>query len=274
MRHIIVDHEKCKHDGICKAVCPMSVIEMKGGSVPNMVPGMEDFCISCGHCVAICPHGALSLDVMKVDDCSPIQTELKIGTEQVGQLFRSRRSIRVYSSKPVEREKLARLIDIAHYVPTGHNTQQVQWLVINSKEQVHALSGIIIEMLRHLVKEGHPLVKAYNLERFIVEWEAGKDTLLRGVPALIVAHAPSAYVVAQVDCTIALTHLELAAPSIGLGACWAGLFILAAAQWPPLQEALSLPEGHACYGALMVGYPAFEYHRMPTRNEAVIDWRE
>lgn len=274
MRHIIVDQKKCRHDGICTAVCPMSIIEMKAGSVPCLVPGLEDICISCGHCVAVCPHGALSLDEMKVADCPPVKAELKLGSGQAEQLFRSRRSIRTYSSKVVEREKLTGLIDTARYAPTGTNSQQVQWLVINSREQLHVLAGEIIDMLRYLIKEGHPLTKAYRLERSIAAWEAGKDPVLRGAPALIVAHAPKSYPLAQVDSTIALTFLDLAAPTVGLGTCWAGFFMMAAAQWPALQQALALPAGNACCGALMIGYPEFEYHRMPTRKEAAISWRE
>ena len=274
MRHINVDQATCKHDGICTAVCPMSIIEMKAGSVPNLVAGLEDLCISCGHCVAVCPHGALSLDEMKVEECLPLKAELTVDTAQLGQLFRSRRSIRAYSDTVVEREKLARLIDMAHYAPTGTNSQQVQWLVINSREQLHAMAGAIIDMLRHLVKEGHPLAKAYRLERSIAAWEAGKDPVLRGAPALVIAHAPKAYPLAQVDSTIALTFLDLAAPTMGLGACWAGFFMMAAAQWPALQEMLALPGGNACCGALMVGYPKYDYHRLPTRKDAVISWQE
>ena len=76
------------------------------------------------------------------------------------------------------------------------------------------------------------------------------------------------------DSTIALTFLDLAAPTVGLGACWAGFFMMAAAQSPRLQEALALPEGHACCGALMIGYPKYGYHRLPTRKEPAVSWRE
>ena len=118
------------------------------------------------------------------------------------------------------------------------------------------------------------MAKAYRLERSVEAWEAGKDPVLRGAPALVVAHAPKAYPLAQVDSTIALTFLDLAAPSAGLGACWAGFFMMGAAQWPPLQQALALPDGHNCFGAMMVGYPAYKYHRLPQRKEPVVSWRE
>lgn len=268
-----VDTGKCKHDGICAAVCPMNIIELKEG-IPALVAGLEELCIKCGHCVAVCPHGALSFDEMKADDCPPLKKEMALGLAQAEQFLRSRRSIRTYLEKAVEREKLAKLVDMAHYAPTGTNSQQVQWLVINSREQMHNLAGMVVAMVRHLIKEEHPLAKAYRLERSVAAWEAGKDPILRGAPALVVAHAPKGYALAQVDSAIALTFLDLAAPATGLGTCWAGFFMMAAAQWPPLQQALALPDGHACFGALMIGYPAYEYHRLPLRKEAVVNWRQ
>jgi len=273
MNQLNVDTGKCKHDGICAAVCPMNIIELKEG-IPALVTGLEELCIKCGHCVVVCPHGALSLNDMKAGDCPQIRKELALGMAQAEQFLRSRRSIRTYLDKAVEREKLAKLIDMAHYAPTGTNSQLVQWLVINSREQLHSLAGMVVDMLRHLIKEGHPLAKAYRLERSVEAWEAGKDPVLRGAPALVIAHAPKGYPIAQVDSTIAITFLDLAAPAAGLGACWAGFFMMAAAQWPPLQQALALPEGHACFGAMMVGYPAYEYQRMPLRKETMVSWRE
>ena len=274
MTQIHVEEAKCRRDGICTKVCPMGIIAMEGSSLPALGAGLEELCIACGHCVAVCPHGALSLDCMTVDDCTPVAQELTVGSEQAEQFFRSRRSIRAYGAAPVEREKISRLIDMARYAPTGSNSQQVQWLVIDSREQLHALAGKIVDMLRQLITAGHPLAKAYRLERSVAAWEAGKDPVLRGAPALVIAHAPKAYPLASVDCTAALTFFDLAAPTLGLGACWAGFFMMAASQWPSLQEALALPDGHVCCGALMVGYPEYEYHRLPTRKDAVVNWRE
>ena len=247
---------------------------MKDGLTPQLVAGLEDLCISCGHCVSVCPHGALSLDEMGLAACPPVRTELALGSDQAEHFLRSRRSIRTYSDAAVEHDKLARLIDLAHYAPTGTNSQQVQWLVINSREQLHAMGAMIIDMLRNLIKAGHPLAQAYRLERSVAAWEAGQDPVLRGAPALVVAHAPTSYPLAQVDSTIALTFLDLAAPTVGLGACWAGFFMMAAAQSPQLQKMLALPEGHACCGALMIGYPKYAYHRLPTRKEPAVSWRE
>jgi nitroreductase len=58
-----------------------------------------------------------------------------------------------------------------------------------------------------------------------------------------------------------------------LGTCWAGFLSRAAATFPPLQEALALPQGHQALGAMMVGYPKFSYKRLPTRKTPEIIWR-
>jgi len=90
---------------------------------------------------------------------------------------------------------------------------------------------------------------------------------------MIITHASKENRMAPVAATIALAYLELAAPSFGLGACWAGYFNAAAASWPPLQKALTLPEDHISLGAMMVGYPKYNYHRLPPRKEPKIIWR-
>jgi hypothetical protein len=40
-----------------------------------------------------------------------------------------------------------------------------------------------------------------------------------------------------------------------------------------MQKALTLPEDHISLGAMMVGYPKYNYHRLPPRKEPKIIWR-
>ena len=107
-----------------------------------------------------------------------------------------------------------------------------------------------------------------------VKWNGTiKDRICRGAPHVLIAHAPKDERTALAACTIALTYLELATPAFGLGACWAGYFNAAANFWPPMAEALDLPEGHVSFGAMMVGQPQFQYPRVPLRNELKTLWR-
>ncbi len=268
-----VDPEKCKRDGICAFECPVGIIvPPQDDQVPRPTPDADEMCINCGHCVAVCPHGALTLETMGPDDCPPVKKEWFLSTEQAEHFLRARRSIRVYRSKPVPRETLTKLIDIARYAPSGHNTQPVRWLVLYDTTKLPELAGLVVDWVRYMIKEMPELALSLHMDRVVDKWEKGFDAVLRRAPHLIVAYGEQNERSAPAGCTIALTHLDLAAPSLGLGTCWAGYFMAAAQFWPPLQQALALPEGHTAFGAMMVGYPKFEYHRLPLRNEAVITW--
>lgn len=227
MSLFVVDSEKCKRDGICVAECPLQLIELTDRkSVPIPINGADEMCINCGHCVAVCPHGAMSLATMKSEECAPVQKDLLPGLEQVEHLMLSRRSIRTYEDRAVEREVLTKLIDIARYAPTGRNAQLVRWLVIDDKKEVRRLAGIIIDWVRHLLKEQNPIAVRNRFDRVVADWEAGFDRVCRSAPALIITHAPKDYSTVATDCAIALTYFELAASAFGLGACWAGFVYL------------------------------------------------
>ena len=275
-RLFVVDQDKCKQDGICVAECPMAIIELKDkNSLPNPTEDAEELCINCGHCVAVCPQGAMSLRKMNSEQCPPVRKDWLLNPEQVEHFLRSRRSIRTYKEQPVEREVLSKIIDIARFAPSGHNFQPVRWLVIYDSQEIRRLAALVIDWMRDLLEKGAPLAKALHMDRVVDAWgwESGVDRVCRGAPHVIVTHAPKEERTAPQACTIALAYMELAAPSFGLGACWAGYFNVAANVWPPMQEALDLPEGHASFGAMMVGYPKFRYQRLPLRNEARISWR-
>jgi nitroreductase/NAD-dependent dihydropyrimidine dehydrogenase PreA subunit len=269
-----VDQEKCKRDGVCVAECPMGIIELKGeNSVPTPTRDAEKLCINCGHCVAVCPHGAFSLRTMTPGQCKMVRSDWLLEPVRVEHFLHTRRSIRTYKDRPVKREVLTKLIDIARFAPSGHNTQPVRWLVIYDSDEVRHLAGLVIDWMRQMTKKQDPIAKAMHMPRIVHAWETGIDRICRGAPHVIVTHAPKEDGRAPAACTIALNYLELAVPSFGLGACWAGYFNAAANLWPAMQASLALPEGHISFGAMMVGYPTYRYQRIPLRNEARVTWR-
>jgi nitroreductase len=210
---------------------------------------------------------------MKPEDCPTLRRDQLPGPEQCEHFLRSRRSIRNFKEKPVSREILTRLIEIARYGPTGHNLQPVHWLVIEKAEEVKRLAGLVADWMRLMIKEQPEFAQLLHLDRVVEFWDQGVDRILRGAPHLVVAHGQIALAPAQTACIIALTYLDLSAPSFGLGTCWAGYFNAAANLYPPLGQELKLPKGHQCFGAMMVGYPKYQYHRLPLRKEPPITWR-
>jgi len=259
---ITIDQEKCKQDGLCVEICPIGIIEKLPEGYPRMEANGDQFCISCGHCVAVCPREALHHERIPLTDCVSIRKRLRTSADAIEEFLKARRSIRSFKDKPVSRDVLERIIDVTRWAPSASNRQPLNWLVIENQGQVRQLAELVADWLR----------KTNAIPRFLEAWDQGKDMILRGAPHLIVAHADKEYLWAQVDCAIALTYLELAAKSQGLGTCWAGLLIRAIGLYSPVAELLSLPDGNTVYGAVMLGYPKYRYHRIPKRNEAKVRW--
>lgn len=268
-----VDPQKCKRDGICAAACPMKIIDFAGdGSPPRPASDAEELCIACGHCVAVCPHGAMFHREMAPDACPPMGKDWPLSPGAIAGLMRGRRSIRAFRGRPVEHRLVEALIGLAACAPSAHNRQPVRWIVISGVEQNQRIAGLVIDWMRSLIADGSPLAETLHMARTVSQWESGHDPIARRTPCLVVAHAAKEERLAAAACTIALTYLELAAPAYGLGACWAGYINTAANLWRPLLQALGLPESHLPFGAMMLGYPKYAYYRVPKRNAPSITW--
>jgi len=254
----------------------LGVIEIKQpDKFPSLTESGEQLCINCGHCVSVCPHGAFTLTTMKPEDCAPVVPEALPSAAQVEHFLKSRRSVRAYKKEPVAREVLAKVIEIAAYAPSGHNDRPVHWTVIEDPAELRRLGALAIEWLRSVMAmmpdsdSGDALTTKY----FIDSWERGEDPILRNAPQLVIAHADLSAFTAPADCAIAVSYLELAAYSMGLAACYAGIIPMTAALYPPMAEALKLPSGHQSFGAMLIGYPKHRFRRIPMRGYPQVNWR-
>jgi nitroreductase len=185
--------------------------------------------------------------------------------------LKSRRSVRHYTTQPVGRETIEKILDIARYAASGGNAQPVSWIVVHDPKEVRRLAGLTIDWMRTFEKSGHPM-SAYA-PVLIAAWDHGIDPICRGAPHLLIAYVPEENPSAPTDAIIALTHADIAAPAFGVGTCWAGFLSMAARTYGPLKEALGLPQGRAFAYALMFGYPQYRTYRIPRRNPADITWR-
>lgn len=274
MSLIIINEEKCKKDGVCAKECPAAIIRLRDGDgFPEMVPGGEVMCIECGHCVVVCPHGALDHEQAPLNASPEIKKELVLTKEQMIQFLRSRRSVRMFKDKDVEKDKIKALINIARYAPTASNAQLLEWLVITNKTEIKRLAGLTVDWMRRLIKANPNDPMLMYIPRIVEAWDLGYDVVLRRAPVLVVASAPKEDNNGIVDISIALTFLELAAGNMGLGCCWAGLLQNALRNDPNAKAALDLPERHIHHYPMMVGYPKFPYYRMPERKVPKIVWR-
>ena len=253
---------------------PAELIRLGSAGYPRPIKGADAGCIRCGHCVTICPSGSITHREMAYEQCLALQRHLRVTPEQCEHLVKSRRSVRTYKDEPVPREVLSRLIDVARYAPTGHNSQCVEWLVIANGRDILKLRETGMEWMRWMMTNQPDIAELLTLKPMLRGMEAGGDPFLRGAPVLIVTHAHEENPFAAMACPIALTTFDLFANTMGIGCCWAGLFTRAANSFPPMALALGLPPGHKPFASMMAGYPKYDYQRVPLRNAPRITWRQ
>lgn len=142
--------------------------------------------------------------------------------------IKARYSCRNYASKPVEKEKLDRLIEAARLAPSAKNLQDWRFIIVTDEK---------------LRKE--------------VAMAANEQMFIASAPAIIVGCSNSDYrmrcglPIASIDVAIAMEHIALAATAEGLASCWIGSF------YPEkLKPVLGIPDRVEVIELMPIGYPA------------------
>lgn len=268
---IKVDETLCIGCGACIRCCPGGLITKEQFPVPTA--NSWDLCIDCGHCVSICPTGALQQRAMGPEDGEPIDIHLVPTWEQARQFLITRRSIRGYVNKPIEKDKILQLLDVSRYAAHGGNRQVLRWLVINDPALVRRVAELTIDWMKS-VKDSNPtLYHEAKLELFINHWNAGRDQISRGAPCIIQAYASKDERTAPPAAFLAIANMQLAATALGLGTSWSEGIGYASRAHAPLLEILNMPEGEIPYATFLIGYPTEFYHRIPMKKPIDVTWR-
>lgn len=272
MPKIIIDENLCTGCSTCAGVCVTGIIQKASDSdFPAVLEENELNCLNCGHCESYCNQKALTLDFLKDEKIVVNSSAGELDSDDLGLYIKKRRSVRHFSSESVPHEIIKRIIDIARYAPSGGNSQPVKWIVIQNAHDVKKIAGLTVEWMKTLLNSSHALA-AYAAD-IIAIWDSGVDLICHNAPHLVLTHLP--IIESDNDITegvIAMTYFDIAAPSFGIGSCWAGFIKMAAESYAPLREALSLPEDRIVSSAMMFGYSIYPIISIPRRNPADIIW--
>jgi nitroreductase/NAD-dependent dihydropyrimidine dehydrogenase PreA subunit len=259
MEIITLNQEKCIKCGICVQECPVNVLKIseRGPEEVN-----SNACLACGHCVAVCPKEAI--DNKKSPLANQVsKKEYALNAEEAKLFIRSRRSIRNFKDTAIPRENLLKLVDIAHYAPTASNLQGVSYIIVDNKETIRLAAETSSDWLSK-----HPVYSKIFDGMLKTFRQTGKDSNLRDAPSIILAIADKNFIKGRENSILSLAYLELFAPSLGLGSCWAGVFECCALDAnSPLLEIFKVPEGKIITGAVMVGYPKYKFSKLTDRNK-------
>jgi len=265
-----IDRALCNKDGLCVRECPAFVIGMDEQSGYPVARGVADkysleaYCIRCGHCVLICPTGALAHSCHPPDQHAAADMALMPTAEQVEVLLKTRRSTRQFKKTPVPRQVIMRILEACNYAPTASNRQETRWIIVENLETKNKLSDLHDAWLLELLEADPEHEYARRILHRIREY--GGDPVFRNTHYMAIAVMPRANEW-PADADIALTYFELFAHSLGLGVCLCGLLTRAIREYRPLREALGISEDEVAVGVQLFGYPLLKpYGDLPPRK--------
>lgn len=146
----------------------------------------------------------------------------------VYEAIRLRKSVRSYQDKPIEDDKLNRVLEAMRLAPSASNRQEWRFVVVQDKETKKRLAV------------------AANNQAFLADAAAVlvccADSSDHMMPCGIKSFS--------VDVSIAIDHLTLAAVAEGLGTCWIGAF-----DPEKVKEILGIPKEVVIVELMPLGYP-------------------
>jgi nitroreductase len=142
--------------------------------------------------------------------------------------IKKRYSCRAYQNRPVESEKLDKILDAARLAPSARNFQDWRFVVVTDKE-IRAHLSIAAANQAFVAQAPVVIACCSNLTH------------------LMRCSQPTG----SIDVAIAIEHIALAATSAGLATCWIGSF------YPDqVRQILQIPTHIHVIELLTLGYPA------------------
>lgn len=164
------------------------------------------------------------------------------------ELAKRRYSVRNYLNKPVEKDKLEYVLEAARIAPSAVNFQPWQFIVLTEEGSLEKIKG------------------SYHRSWF------------KSVPACIVVlgdhnkgwrRSSDGKDYTDIDISIAITHITLAATEIGLGTCWVCNFDV-----DKCIEMFKIPDNLEPIALIPIGYPESEDIPKKKRKpiEEIVNW--
>ena len=165
------------------------------------------------------------------------------------ELAQARQSVRAYTDKPVEKEKILRCLEAARIAPSACNSQPWKFIVVDDPELKNTIADLTnnrVLPLNHFTKQAPVHV--------VVVREKGNSTSKMGE---LIRNKTFTLI----DVGIATEHFCLQAETEGLGTCILGWF-----NEKKVKKLLNIPKGKRAELIITVGYPATDEKREKKRK--------
>lgn len=265
---VSIDKEKCIGCGACVEDCFPENLFLDSGRAE-----IKGRCMQCGHCIAVCPVNAVSITNYPQEGIEEYDKErFDISSDNLLNFIKFRRSVRHYKNKPVEKEKLERVLEAGRYTATGSNMQDVSYIVV--QETLNEIKPVIWESLYEFALENlneKGVIGAYA-PRWIKMYEDYKkdplnDKLFFKAPVLLVVTA-----ISPLNEVLAPSNIELMANAEGLGVLFTGFIERALKNSVKAKEMLGINKKEII-SCMLIGYPDIKFRRTVPRKQAEISWK-
>lgn len=176
--------------------------------------------------------------------------------QQLMDVLRHRRAVRGYRDKPVEEEKIQKLLEAGRLAPSGANTQPWEFVVVTDEETTNAIADVYIEYFHERYGPSDPGFPDDN-----TYWMRSAPVYIvpigdRRVPEhsypQVEGEEQLNEEVFQHSLASAIYSIWLAAATLGLGSTSASCF---SAVSEGLRELLDIPDVYAIPATMPIGYP-------------------
>jgi len=289
----IIYQEKCIKCKLCIEVCPVNIIEIDENALVNFIPERKKICLECGQCMAICSSNAVKIPKYSYETDLEELPKDSFNFQEYKDFVSTRRSIRNFKDKPVEKETLEQLLEVLQYAPYGAEPNKVEISIINNRKKIEEILPPIENFLDDIIKwVDSPIVsriikfkkgiETYNtlknhlypmskLENYKLKFG---DRITRGAPVLIVFLADKGAEEHTHNALIYATYVMFAIHSMGLGATLNGIVPAAINKVDELRKVFNIPDNHEAVISIMCGYPKYKYNKIIKRESKKINWIE
>ena len=325
---LVLDGQRCNACGRCVETCPMQLLELDGDKVRSNRRYAEFRCITCQNCVAACSKDAITIEgdyrvgrgfwkndhVWPSTKTPPVPPEGARGPgyeqyrdqlTETERLMLTRRSIRLYKDKPVEDDKLRRMIEAGRFAPSAGNNQPWKFVVVRNAQVIDDINDRCKRSLRKgsylLMPHAYLDKKCPGPQRASYTWwqklvipllsyfrtgdvepraRGGINTATSDPAYHVFFNAPVLVLLladrrgigsVELDTGICGQNMVIAAHAMGLGTCWVSL-IRGLNFYPDFLRQIGVEEPFEVITSIAVGYPAGRIDSIVQREPARVHW--
>jgi nitroreductase len=179
------------------------------------------------------------------------------------QVIKKRRSIKQYKAEQIPDADLQQIMEAAIYAPNARNAQAWHFTVIQKKDMIDRMVGIIKE----------------NIMNSDIEFLIGRASepdyhTFHHAPTVVILTGDEKDKFRDVSCGAAAENIALAAKSLNIGSCvmTSPELLFVSEKGNALKKELGIPDGYRHVCVVTLGYHEGKDPETPPRNKDVINY--